>query len=64
MQVTVRRDNVDKALSIFKRKHNEKMLEVRKRQYYEMTSALRSRRRRIAALSEQKRQRDNNIRPA
>lgn len=56
MQVTVRNNNVNKALSIFKRKCADTMLEVRKRQHYEKPTTKRNRRKNMAVVREQKRQ--------
>ena len=45
MKVTVRNDNVDKALSIFKKKCGEVIKEIRDRQYYEKPTTKRNRKR-------------------
>ena len=58
MQVTVRNDNVGKALSIFKKKCNEIILEVRDRQHYEKPTAKKSRRKKLAKIREQRRQKE------
>ena len=56
MQVTVRNDNVGKALSIFKKKCGEVIMEVRERQYYEKPTTKRNRRKKMAIVRERKRQ--------
>ena len=61
MKVTVRNGNVKKALSVFKRKHSDKMLEVRQRQYYVKPTTKRSQQRRVAEIRERKRQLENKI---
>jgi small subunit ribosomal protein S21 len=55
-QVTVRGNNVNKALSIFKRKCSEVVMEVRNRQYYEKPTTKRNRRKKMAVVRERKRQ--------
>lgn len=56
MKVTVRNNNVDKALSIFKRKHADKLLEVREREHYEKPTARRAKAKRLARIREKNRQ--------
>jgi small subunit ribosomal protein S21 len=56
MQVTVRNDNIGKALSIFKKKCGEIIMEVRERQYYEKPTTRRNRKRKMAIIRERKRQ--------
>jgi small subunit ribosomal protein S21 len=56
MQVTVRNDNINKALSIFKRKCSEVIQEVRERQHYEKPTTKRNRRKKMAKVRERKRQ--------
>lgn len=59
MQVKVRNDNVNRALSIFKRKCSEVVMEVRNRQHYEKPTTKRNRARKLAQIREQKRQRND-----
>jgi small subunit ribosomal protein S21 len=56
MQVTVRNDNINKALSIFKKKCGEVIQEVRDRQHYEKPTTRRNRRKKMAISRERKRQ--------
>ena len=56
MKVTVRNDNIGKALSIFKKKCGEIIVEVRARQYYEKPTTKRNRKRKLAIIRERKRQ--------
>jgi len=56
MRVSVRNNNVNRALSIFKKKSGEILLEVRRREYYEKPTAERNRRRKAAELREKRRQ--------
>ncbi len=55
MRVTVRNGNVSKALTIFRKKCSEKMVEVRERQRYEKPTTRRNVRRRRAKVNERKR---------
>ena len=64
MKVTVRGGNIKKALSVFKKKHADKMLEVRRREYYEKPTTRRNRRKNLAKIREQKRQQNTERRPA
>jgi len=59
MRVAVRNDNVDRALSIFKRKCSDVVMEVRRRQHYEKPTTVRSRAKKLAQVREQKRQRSD-----
>ena len=59
MQVTVRNNNVDRALSIFKRKCSEVVMEVRNRQHYEKPTTARNKAKKLAQVREQKRQRSD-----
>ena len=63
MQVTVRNDNVNKALSIFKKKCGDVVMEVRARQFYEKPTTKRNRRKKMAEVRERKRQ-ANDRKPA
>ena len=63
MQVTVRNDNIGKALSIFKKKCGEVIMEVRERQYYEKPTEKRNRKKKMAQVREKKRQ-ANDRKPA
>lgn len=56
MRVKVRNNNVDKALSIFKRKCNPIILEVKARQRYEKPAVARNRAKRMAEVREKRRQ--------
>lgn len=56
MQVAVRNNNVDKALSIFRKKCAPVILEVRSRQFYEKPTAKRNRKKKLAEIRERKRQ--------
>ena len=56
MKVTVRNGNVNKALSIFKRKCMDVVQEVREREYYEKPTLKRNRKKRMAVVRERKRQ--------
>ena len=56
MKVRVRNNNVNKALSIFKRKTNEVVYEVRRRQEYVKPSDARRRAHKMAELREKRRQ--------
>jgi ribosomal protein S21 len=56
MKVVVRNNNIKRALSIFKRKHNDKMLDVRTRQYYTKPTERRNNAKRLAVIRERKRQ--------
>ena len=56
MQVAVRNNNVNKALSIFRKKCSEIVLEVRKREHYEKPTSKRNRKRKMAIMREKKRQ--------
>ena len=56
MQVTVRNDNINKALSIFKKKCGEVIMEVRAREFYEKPTTKRNRKRKMAVSRERKRQ--------
>lgn len=56
MQVTVRNDNINKALSIFKKKCGEVIMEVRSREFYEKPTTRRNRKRKMAISREKKRQ--------
>jgi len=56
MQVRVRNDNVDKALSIFKKKCGEIIMEVREREHYEKPTDARRRAKKMAVVRERKRQ--------
>lgn len=56
MQVKVRNNNVDRALSIFKRKTGDIVYEVRKRQEYVKPSDARRRAKKMAAIREKRRQ--------
>jgi ribosomal protein S21 len=55
MRVTVRNNNVNKALSIFRKKCADKMLEVRERQRYEKPTTRRNVSKRRAKVNERKR---------
>ena len=55
MQVKVRNGNVDAALRVFKRKHLEKVWEVRERQFYEKPSLKRKTAKKAAIKRELKR---------
>jgi ribosomal protein S21 len=55
MRVTVRNNNVNKALSIFRKKCSDKMLEVRERQRYEKPTTRRNVAKRRAIVNERKR---------
>ena len=63
MRVNVRNNNVNKALSIFKKKCGEVVMEVRTRQYYEKPTTKRNRARKLAQIREKKRQ-SRDRRPA
>lgn len=63
MKVNVRNNNVDKALSIFKRKTQEVVREVREREFYEKPSDYRRKLKQRACIKEIKRQ-ENDKRPA
>lgn len=63
MRVNVRNNNVNKALSIFKKKCGEVVMEVRARQYYEKPTTKRNRARKLAQIREKKRQ-SKDRRPA
>ena len=56
MQVTVRNGNIGKALSIFKKRSGEIIMEVRERQHYEKPTTKRGRARKMAQIREKKRQ--------
>jgi len=56
MRVTVRNNNVNKALSIFRKKCNEIILETRERQRYEKPTTKRNREKKRAIMREKKRQ--------
>lgn len=56
MQVTVRNNNVNKALSIFRKKCEDIIQEVRDRQTYEKPTTKRNRLKRMAIVRERKRQ--------
>jgi small subunit ribosomal protein S21 len=56
MKVNVRNNNVDKAVSIFKKKTLEVVKEVRAREFYEKPSDARRRNKKIAIVKERKRQ--------
>jgi small subunit ribosomal protein S21 len=58
MKVKVRNNNVDKALSIFKRKTGDVVYEVRQREHYEKPTDARRRARKLAIIKERKRQED------
>ena len=57
MQVKVRRDNVNKALSILRKKmtNDGRLLELKNRQFYEKPSQIRQRKKRAAKNREAKR---------
>lgn len=55
MKVTVRNNNVDKALRIFKRKCNEVVFEYREREYYESPSEKRHKAKKAAVKRERRR---------
>lgn len=59
MKISVRNNNVDRALSIFRKKCNEIILEVRERQHYEKPTSKRNRKRKMAIIRERKRQRED-----
>lgn len=61
MQVTVRNNNVNKALSIFRKKCEDIIQEVRDRQTYEKPTTKRNRLKRMAVVRERKRQEANNL---
>jgi len=56
MRVTVRNNNIGKALSIFKKKCNEIMVTVRENEFYEKPSERRNRKKKLAIIREKKRQ--------
>lgn len=56
MRVAVRNNNVNKALSIFRKKCSPIVLEVRERQHYEKPTSKRNRKRKMAIMRERKRQ--------
>ena len=56
MQVKVRNNNVNKALSIFKKKTGDVVYEVRQRQEYVKPSDARRRAKKIAQMREKRRQ--------
>lgn len=56
MQVKVRNNNVNKALSIFKKKTGDVVYEVRQRQEYIKPSDARRRAKKIAEMRERRRQ--------
>jgi len=56
MQVIVRNDNVNKALSILRKKCDGVIQEVRERQTYEKPTTKRNRKKRLAISRERKRQ--------
>lgn len=55
MRVKVRNGNVDKALSIFKRKTSDIVYEVRQRQFYEKPADSRRKAMQVAKIRERKR---------
>lgn len=58
MRVTVRRGNVNKALSVFSKKCKPIVREVAERQEYEKPTTKRKRKRRLAVARERKRQQE------
>jgi len=56
MRVAVRNNNVNKALSIFRKKCSPLILEMRERQRYEKPTSKRNRKRKMAIIRERKRQ--------
>jgi ribosomal protein S21 len=56
MQVKVRNNNVNKALSIFKKKTSDVVYEVRQRQEYVKPSDARRRAKKVAEVREKRRQ--------
>lgn len=56
MQVRVRNDNVTKALSIFKKKCGDIIMEVREREHYEKPTSARRKAKQMAKVRERKRQ--------
>ena len=61
MRVVVRNNNVNKALSIFRKKCSPIVQEVRERQHYEKPTSERNRKRRVAKVRERKRQADERV---
>jgi ribosomal protein S21 len=61
MKVTVRNDNVERALAIFRKKCGEVLLEVRKREFYEKPTNRRTRLKNLAKIRERKRQEGNTV---
>ena len=66
MRVKVKNNNVDVALRIFKRKlkESEKLIDLRKKEYYEKPSEKRNRAKSAAVLREKRRQGGKNGRNA
>lgn len=56
MRVNVRNNNVEKALSIFKRKTQEVVQDVRVKEFYEKPSDARRRNKKAAEVREKRRQ--------
>ena len=61
MRVAVRNNNVNKALSIFRKQCSEIILETRARQHYEKPTSKRNRKRKMAIMRERKRQAADGI---
>jgi ribosomal protein S21 len=55
MRVAVRNDNVNKALSIFRKKCSPILMEIRERQHYEKPTTTRCKKKRMAISRERKR---------
>lgn len=56
MRVIVRNNNVNKALSIFRKKCSPILVEIRERSHYEKPTAKRNRKKKRAIIRERKRQ--------
>ena len=63
MRVTVRNNNIDRALSTFKRKCSDVVMDVRSRQAYEKPTTVRGRAKKLAQIRERKRK-ANDRKPA
>ena len=61
MQVAVRNGNVNKALSIFKKKCNEIVMEVREREFYEKPTSVRKRKKSAAKARWRKKLREQQL---
>lgn len=61
MRVAVRNNNVNKALSIFRKKCGGIVLETRERQHYEKPTSKRNRKKKMAIMREKKRQAEDRV---